>query len=243
MVTDIFTQTYDEIYQIILANDTIEATYEHPFYVNGVFVNVEDLVIGDSLRLLDGSTEIILNIIKIAGSFKVYNFTVDDYHTYFVGKDGILVHNCRVTIYKARNMIKAKKMKDSKDQVTPSGDLIGDYTLTRFGKQLMWEYTFGGMQGKKASLTSMDGHLLGMEWVGVEYRKVTGPKGNEYFVSKDGMKRYRPGEEKRGDYGTQINLEEKRPGYEHMSWDEIDNIKSPDRKSDYRYDYHIDIKD
>ncbi|MEM6738352.1 MAG: polymorphic toxin-type HINT domain-containing protein [Bacteroidota bacterium] len=34
------------------------------------------------------------NLVIRKGKFQVYNFTVADYHTYYVGQDEILVHNC-----------------------------------------------------------------------------------------------------------------------------------------------------
>ncbi|MGH1337907.1 MAG: polymorphic toxin-type HINT domain-containing protein [Aureispira sp.] len=93
-VTGLIRVKYDEIYNIHITNgDTIQTTHEHPFYVRGIFIRADELNVGDTLLTLDSSITIILSITKKYQSHQVYNFTVDDYHTYFVGSNGILVHN------------------------------------------------------------------------------------------------------------------------------------------------------
>ncbi|MCH2046154.1 MAG: HINT domain-containing protein [Saprospiraceae bacterium] len=84
---------HDEIYKIYTSNDTIKATYEHPFYSKGKWVEAENLNVGDTLELLNNSKVVIIHIERELGNYQVYNFTVEDFHTYFVGNDGILVHN------------------------------------------------------------------------------------------------------------------------------------------------------
>jgi hypothetical protein len=73
------------------------ATKEHPFYVKGKgWVTAEELQIGDVCRSAS-NTEIVL----VAKEFEselvpVYNFEVQEKHTYFVGKSevrSVLVHN------------------------------------------------------------------------------------------------------------------------------------------------------
>ena len=58
-----------------------------------------EIEVGDKVLLQDGTTAIIED--KIAEQFdtpvKVYNFTVDEFHTYFVGEDRVLVHNSCLT--------------------------------------------------------------------------------------------------------------------------------------------------
>ncbi len=45
------------------------------------------------LTLYDGNTKVISKIELVVGNFKVYNFTVDQYHTYYVSQQNVLVHN------------------------------------------------------------------------------------------------------------------------------------------------------
>jgi hypothetical protein len=51
--------------------------------------------VGDKLQQSDGNTLTIdnINIVKHDEKVKVYNFTVADFHTYFVSELGIWVHN------------------------------------------------------------------------------------------------------------------------------------------------------
>ncbi|WP_068496791.1 polymorphic toxin-type HINT domain-containing protein [Paenibacillus kribbensis] len=54
-----------------------------------------DLQIGDKLQQSNGNTLTIdkINIVKHDEKVKVYNFTVADFHTYFVSDLSIWVHN------------------------------------------------------------------------------------------------------------------------------------------------------
>ena len=101
-VVDVFSREVDRLVHLTINNDEIITTFDHPFYVKGKgFVNATNLWIGAELINKDGHTIVVENIFKeyledqVA---KVYNFKVDDYHTYFVGSNGILVHNsnCRL---------------------------------------------------------------------------------------------------------------------------------------------------
>ena len=76
----------------------LETTPEHPFYVNEIWVNAEDLTTGTVLTSLNDNNEIIaLGTItqteRIEQEQMMYNLTVDTAHTFFVGEEGWLVHN------------------------------------------------------------------------------------------------------------------------------------------------------
>lgn len=79
--------------------ETIVGTGPHPFYVERAraFVPASDLQPGDRLSLPEGRSASVLSIRHeraAAGStFTTYNFEVADHHTYFVGKQGVWVHN------------------------------------------------------------------------------------------------------------------------------------------------------
>ena len=78
------------------AGASIVCTTNHPFYVEGIgFVPAGDLQPGDSIMLLDGSSRKIESIEHEfpETSVKVYYFEVEDLHTYYVGVQGVLVHN------------------------------------------------------------------------------------------------------------------------------------------------------
>ncbi len=73
--------------------DTLWATPNHPFWYKDHYVEAKTLHTGDRLTALDGATEVIANIFKKDTTLKVYNFTVEDNHNYYVGNSGLLVHN------------------------------------------------------------------------------------------------------------------------------------------------------
>ncbi len=93
-VLHLFQHDDDTIYTIYVKGKKIEATGNHPFWVDGKgWVLVEDLKVGDILLQSNGEK---LKIDQIDAEHRmetVYNFEVEDYHTYFVSDLGIWVHN------------------------------------------------------------------------------------------------------------------------------------------------------
>ena len=77
-------------------DQTIDATANHPFYVEGRgWVAAEDVEAGDRLHTEDGSVVVVIanETEKLRKPIKVYNLEVEDYHTYYVTADEVLVHN------------------------------------------------------------------------------------------------------------------------------------------------------
>jgi RHS repeat-associated protein len=76
------------------SGESLEATTEHPFYIKGKGWNpASSLKIGQALKLHNGTTVVISEIDTSIRLEKVYNLTVANTHNYFVGEDGVLVHN------------------------------------------------------------------------------------------------------------------------------------------------------
>ncbi|PXW14305.1 intein/intein [Chryseobacterium sp. CBTAP 102] len=103
---------FSQIFKIYIGDEVIEATHEHPFFIGGKWLNADQLKEGDYVTLYDNTTKRIDRINFISkGNFNVYNFEVEDYHSYFVGKNKILVHNgnpCAVS-YGSNMLTKFKK--------------------------------------------------------------------------------------------------------------------------------------
>ena len=59
----------------------------------GGWVAASELKPGDPVRLADGSTAYVTEVRKTERVEKVYNFTVEGFHTYHVGELGVWVHN------------------------------------------------------------------------------------------------------------------------------------------------------
>ncbi|MCY9704195.1 polymorphic toxin-type HINT domain-containing protein, partial [Paenibacillus alvei] len=100
-VVGLFQKQADEIYKVYIDDEVIEATAEHPFWLDGKgWTEVKDLEIGDLLVTSDGSKLAIDKIRKEPLKARVYNFEVKDYNFYFVSNLGIWVHNCSIFGFK-----------------------------------------------------------------------------------------------------------------------------------------------
>ena len=95
-VKQIFVNESDELIHLTVNGEEIVTTPTHPFYVaqKGWFAAVS-LRAGDILVLVNGEYAVVELVQHelLESSVKVYNFEVEDYHTYYVGGSGILVHN------------------------------------------------------------------------------------------------------------------------------------------------------
>lgn len=78
-------------------NDYIKVTSEHPFFVEGQWVKVRDLTLGDMFLSLTGEPVTLKSKTYIEQEATVYNFTVEDHHNYFAA--GVLVHNKEIPEY------------------------------------------------------------------------------------------------------------------------------------------------
>ena len=93
----------------------IETTSTHLFMLeNGNWKSAENLTAGDKIITATGDIKTVDAVEKLSynESRPIYNLNVDDFHTYFVGSDELLVHNdCSEAIIKATNdVIKAWKI-------------------------------------------------------------------------------------------------------------------------------------
>ncbi len=78
---------------VFSSGDTLWATPNHPFWFDGQYVEAESLNAGDTLWTIDGSALILENKFTRDTAVRVYNFTIEDNHNYYVGSPGVLVHN------------------------------------------------------------------------------------------------------------------------------------------------------
>lgn len=106
-VTDVFCKEVYETVELTIGDDSIETTRNHPFYSPEYkgWVAAGSLAVGDRVINSEG---ILMTVdetsrIEYPDGVKVYNFTVDENHTYYVGDDEILVHNECTTMQSKRN--------------------------------------------------------------------------------------------------------------------------------------------
>ena len=95
-VLQVFAKQTDEILHLGTTVGAIETTTNHPFYVLGTgWVATGDLTIGDNVYTIECGSSVVtgLWIEKLDEPITVYNLEVEEFHSYFVGGLGVLVHN------------------------------------------------------------------------------------------------------------------------------------------------------
>ncbi len=95
-VVQTFVRDTDKTIHVRADGIEIETTSEHPFWVEGKgFVSADSLHQGDVLRLSTGENAKVEHVWEdvLEEKVLVYNFEVEDFHTYFVSELGVLVHN------------------------------------------------------------------------------------------------------------------------------------------------------
>lgn len=95
-VEEVFVKETSTLVHVTVRDQVINTTETHLFYVKGKgWIEAIDLEEGDQLSLLDGTTACVEKVEKeyLDEPVKVYNFTVQDWHNYYVSKLDVLVHN------------------------------------------------------------------------------------------------------------------------------------------------------
>ena len=123
----------DRIIEIKLKKEEIKATSEHLFRVKEGWIKAEEIRKGLELINDKGEAEVVEEVNKVVyNNLKVYNLEVEDYHTFYVGETGILVHNSYKmprleeiykTYYKNLNEEMQIKFKGVLKEIEASGDM------------------------------------------------------------------------------------------------------------------------
>ncbi len=153
-------QTYNLVH-IYVEDEEIVTTPEHPFWeMNREWCSAIEIRAGDILKLANGKTAIVSKVYSetLSSPVTVYNFEVEDYHTYYVGEDSVLVHNwCDPKkIYKSikdapnynRNFVKVQNG-IKKVNINNKGLL---QELNKIGSGWKKVYQNGWINGQKVSL-------------------------------------------------------------------------------------------
>ena len=99
LVTDLIQgeRQYRLVEITLYSGKSIEATAEHPFYIKGKGWNpASSLKVGQVLELHNGTTVVVKEVDTSVRRDFVYNLSVANTHNYFVGEDGVLVHNANI---------------------------------------------------------------------------------------------------------------------------------------------------
>lgn len=102
----------------MINGEEIITTETHPFYVkNQGFIKAGELIVGDELLDVNGNVLLVENFdVELTEEpVKVYNFEVEDFHTYHVGRLGVLVHNAGKEYGKQYSPEQQKLVKEEKN--------------------------------------------------------------------------------------------------------------------------------
>ena len=139
-VVETYVNETSELMHIFVNGEEIVATPTHPFYcpVKG-WTDAAHLRAGDILVLVNGEYVVVEKIQHelLENPVKVYNFQVQDYHTYYVAESGVLVHNtCEKYGQGHGNKIHAKRIDDKLTELQKSGqytEVYGNRSLNTAG--------------------------------------------------------------------------------------------------------------
>ncbi|WP_442954372.1 polymorphic toxin-type HINT domain-containing protein [Paenibacillus sp. MMS18-CY102] len=141
----LFQRDVEETYNITVGGEIITTTEEHPFWiVNKGWIKSKDLVVGYVLTTSDGK-ELAIEKIEVKKEHKtVYNFMVNDFHTYFVSNLGIWTHNACKPI----NLPSYKSINIDMDHIT-SGHTAGGSRAKQSGGKTIFPSNMSESQIEK----------------------------------------------------------------------------------------------
>ena len=112
----------DRLIELDIDGEIIQCTETHPFQVKGRgWVNASDLAPNDIVYTKDWNTATVksVNLLELDEPVEVFNFEVEDCHTYFVGDKFILVHNsCRSNAVKKAWKNEANNVRNGGNGIT-----------------------------------------------------------------------------------------------------------------------------
>ncbi|WP_195249774.1 polymorphic toxin-type HINT domain-containing protein [Ruminococcus bicirculans (ex Wegman et al. 2014)] len=100
-VLETYIREVTTLVHLTVNGEEIVTTVDHPFYVkNQGFIKAGELIVGDEFLDVNGNVLLVekFNVEMTDEPTTVYNFQVEDFHTYHVGEIGVWVHNasCKV---------------------------------------------------------------------------------------------------------------------------------------------------
>lgn len=93
-VTEVYVNKTKELAHINVEGEIISTTPDHPFLTEEGWKKAKELTAHDRLQCKDGFKEVVsIEFESLDKEINVYNFNVQGYHIYIVGRYGIVVHN------------------------------------------------------------------------------------------------------------------------------------------------------
>ena len=131
-VVETYVNETDELVHVFVNGEEIVTTPAHPFYspVRG-WTKAVHLRAGDILVLVNGEYVVVEKVQHeiLEAPITVYNFQVEDYHTYYVADNGVLVHNSCAHKTKSWRAQKRDYWRAHQNDVSDLYDLTPDNVL------------------------------------------------------------------------------------------------------------------
>lgn len=160
-VEDVFVKQSSKLIDIEVNGDIIRTTLDHPFYVpKKGFTRAVDLKAGDELFTLNGEYVVIEKIqhVILEAPVNVYNFSVADFHTYFVSESQVAVHNSRCPTSANFDPGTGSKYGHSiSEHGKQNGSSLADRARTGYEQHLAFE---NGTRTESPSVSPDQGHWL-----------------------------------------------------------------------------------
>ncbi len=159
VVRTVVRETHQAVQLFVQESDPILVTPEHPFFCNGAWTDACIIAAGDTLTTLSGFA--LVDSVALLDTFLVvYNFEVAVDHTYFIGEDGVVAHNCggapKPTKHTDNGHVDRKKYPNKSKYKKPNQmQKLNDRTVknpdrvTIQGKRVLYEKEFGRVIGTK----------------------------------------------------------------------------------------------
>ncbi len=204
-VTTVYVHEVEEVLHLETTEGDIDTTTNHPFYViNKGWVAAGDLKSGDEVYNLDGSTAVVIDseLEKLDEPVLVYNLEVEDFHTYFVGYEPVLVHNTCGNVYGSGHA--GQKHKDTIDSAMSdfanygygTSGAGGDYDAIFVNRSLSTAGLNGRQQPDIITVRTQDGITYYDIYEFASPSQYTGSKEFDNLVNKIGtMKSMNPNTE------------------------------------------------
>lgn len=120
-VTDDFQKEVYNTVRISIGGEVIETTENHPFYdpIHSCWRKAGSLHLGDYVTNANGELRMVEDseVVYHNSPVTVYNFTVENTHTYFAGNTSVLVHNECTTLQSKRNKAVSDAWKREREAV------------------------------------------------------------------------------------------------------------------------------
>ncbi|WP_041715013.1 hint domain-containing protein [Acetivibrio clariflavus] len=95
-VNYVYIKNTSKLVKLFVGNEEINTTSSHLFFTDsGWWKSAKNIKVGDRILTDDGELKEVTAtiVVDLQEAVRIYNLNVEDYHTYFVGGSGLLVHN------------------------------------------------------------------------------------------------------------------------------------------------------